>query len=167
MQPPRMRPLLRARVALPRKELLRRIERALDQPGAPCRGRTSNRNASLLIREADRHFWSPAIDLELDDEGEVTRLWGRFGPHPDVWGLFLGLYAVSVFSTIAGLVLGYAQWFIGAPPWGLLVALGSVTFGLVVYATSFIGQRLGHDQMIVLETFLRESAAVPIEIVPE
>ena len=79
----------------------------------------------------------------------------------------LDLQSPVFLVTSPGLVLGYAQWFIGAPPWGLFVALGSVVFGLVVYATSFIGQRLGHDQMIVLETFLRESAAVPIEIVPE
>lgn len=167
MQPPPMRPLLRARVALPRAELRARIEAALDRADSPCRGRTSTRNAALLIHEAQRHFWSPSIDLELDDEGPTTRMWGRFGPQPDVWGLFLGLYAVSVFSTIAGLVLGFSQGFIGAPPWGLLVSLGSVAFGLVVYATSFVGQRLGHGQMIILETFLRDAAQVPIEILPE
>lgn len=167
MQPPPMRPLLRARVALPRAELRARIEAALDRADSPCRGRTSTRNAALLIHEAQRHFWSPSIDLELDDEGQTTRMWGRFGPQPDVWGLFLGLYAVSVFSTIAGLVLGFSQWFIGDPPWGLLVCLGSVVFGLLVYATSFVGQRLGHGQMIILETFLRDAAQVPIEILPE
>jgi len=167
MKPPRMRPLLRARVALPRAELRARIEGALDRADSPCRGRTSTRNATLLIHERHRHFWSPSIDMELDDEGPTTRLWGRFGPEPDIWGLFLGLYAVSVFSTIAGLMLGFCQWFIGGPPWGLLVCLGSVGFGLAVYATAFIGQRLGHDQMIILETFLRDAAQVPIVVFPE
>lgn len=164
MQPPRMRPLLRARVALPRPELVRRIEAALDAPGAACAGRTSARHAVLLVPEADRHFWSPTLDLELVDEGHGVRLWGRFGPHPDVWVLFLGLYAVSAFSVIAGLVLGGSQALLEQEPWGLLIALGSLSFGLLVYAASFFGQRVGHAQMIILETFLRQAAAVPIEI---
>lgn len=164
MQPPRMRPLLRARVALPRPELVRRIEAALDLPEATCRGRASSRYAALMVREEVRHFWSPTLQLEIFDEGTGVRLWGRFGPHPEVWVLFIGLYAVTGFSVIAGLVLGGAQAFIDQEPWGFLIAAGSVAFGLCVYAASFFGQRIGHAQMIVLETFLREAAAAPIEV---
>jgi hypothetical protein len=164
MQTPRMRPLLRARVALPRMELVRRLEAALDAPDATCRGRASARYAALMVREEVRHFWSPTLQLEIFDEGAGVRLWGRFGPHPEVWVMFLGLYAVTGFSVIAGLVLGGAQAFIDQEPWGLLIALGSLIFGLCLYAASFFGQRIGYGQMIVLESFLRAAAAAPIEV---
>jgi hypothetical protein len=78
--------------------------------------------------------------------------------------MFLGLYAVTGFSVIAGLVLGGAQAFIDQEPWGLLIALGSLAFGLCLYAASFFGQRIGYAQMIVLESFLRAAAAAPIEV---
>lgn len=166
MSRPRMRPLLRAHVNLPRAELMARLVRALEAPGAPVVGQHSIRQLILQLPPGQRRFFSPTLDLNLIDDGEAVQLCGRYGPQPDIWGLFLGLYAVSLFSTLAGLVLGSSQALLDLPPWGLLVALGSAAFGGLLYLGSFVGQRLSAHQMHVLGDFLAEAAGAPIQPEP-
>ena len=82
-------------------------------------------------------MWSPA--------GSVLR--GRFGPHPEMWTLFIFLYMAVGFLATIGLILGFVQWQSGMDPWGFWgVGIGVPSLA-VLYGISAIGQKLSAYQM--------------------
>lgn len=158
-----MRPRVHARLPIHRVELVKRVEAAFKAADSTCLGTISSHQLTFRIADKERHFWSPFLDLEIVEKEDSVELFGLYGPHPDVWGLFLGFQAVAVFSAIAGIVLGLCQWSLGEYPWGGFILGGSCAFGLCIYFTSLLGQRIGASQVAVIEQFLRTTAAVPFE----
>ena len=154
MDRPHQRPRFRLRAPLPKEVLLERLEAALDEPGASCIGIVTGRHLDLMVHPDQRRTWSPRMDLELLDEGALTLMVGRIGPHPDVWSLFLFFYALSAFALIGGLMLGVSQQLIGQTPWGLWLVLLGASTGALAYLAAFAGQRLGQPQMTVLRRFI-------------
>ena len=71
----------------------------------------------LRIPEKDRHFWSPRLNLSIEETADGhTRIEGTYGPNANVWGLFLYAYLlIGTLGTFAG-VFGFAQWMIGMRP---------------------------------------------------
>ena len=154
---PGMRPRFEMTVPESPSQALQRLHDVLERADGPCTGSILGRHVRLRIREDKRTFWTPQLEVEIEprDEGALVR--GLFGPHPDIWTFFIATYAVMTFCGITGLLFGLVQWSLDWSPWALWsVPIAALMIGSV-YVVALIGQRLGHDQMVPLRTFLDQS----------
>ena len=108
---------------------------------------SKGRCADFFVEEGERRVWSPCLSVQVEAENEGSLLRGRFGPHPELWTLFMFLYTAGGFLTVMGLILGFVQWQSGMEAWGFWGAfLGFPGLG-ALYAISATGQRLSAHQM--------------------
>jgi len=159
MDRPRQRPRVEIPVPLPVERVSALLSEGLNNQECPCEGSVSRRHAWIHIRDQDRHFWSPTLDLSLEEAPEGTVLRGRFGPHPSVWTMFVFIYAgLGVLGTITGMY-GLSQLILDQAPWAF--AASAACFSLIgfVYGAAFIGQGLGGEQVAQIRIFLDRSVA--------
>ena len=109
--------------------------------------RSRGRCADFFVDEAKRKLWSPYLSMQIEPQEVGSLLRGRYGPHPEIWTLFMFLYTVVGFLATMGLMLGFVQWQSGMRPWGFWgVAIGLPGLALL-YGISAVGQRLSAHQM--------------------
>lgn len=119
----------------------------------------------LRIPEKDRHFWTPRLNLSLEDAGEGrTRIRGIYGPNANVWGLFLYGYLTTGSIAAFGSVFGIAQWFVGQTPWGLFCGGAGLLGVLVLYATAQFGQKIGAQQTFLLHQVYESVIGAHVEV---
>jgi hypothetical protein len=162
----RIRPVFSQIVELDPDEVRQRIVQAVERDED---GRFEVKNfpnfVCLRIREADRHFWSPRLNLSIEesDDGH-TRIEGTYGPNANVWGLFLyGYLLIGSLGAFAG-VFGFAQWMIGMRPWGLWILGGLVFLAATLYVTAQFGQKLGARQMFQIHQAYESAIGTLVEI---
>ena len=108
----------------------------------------------VRIPDERQHYWSPQLQVTLEDHHERVLVSGLITPMPAVWTLFAGIYALVLVLGFFGTIYGLAQWQLDQPPYALwsfpatLLLIGSV------YAASMVGQRLGNEQTRELTAFL-------------
>lgn len=113
---------------------------------AEC-SRSKGRCADFFVRREERRLWSPYLSIQVESRGNGALLRGRFGPHPEMWTLFMFLYAGVGFLTLLGLFLGFVQWQSGMEAWGLWGAYVGLPGMASLYIVSATGQRLSAHQM--------------------
>lgn len=155
-----VRPRFERELPCDRDAFFARARERAEAPDSPFRFVALGAHAEVRVREEMAHFWSPRLTLEVLDgpEGRPV-LGGLYGPSPEVWTLFLAVYAFLFFSALFGGLLGISQLFVGQSPWGLLCVPAAVFLAAVPYAASLVGQRLAAEQMDLLRTFLDEALA--------
>lgn len=158
-----LRPRVALVAALQPGVVMERLRAALQIACCPCQGAAAARHLDLWICETERHFWSPRLDLAVEDHPGGALLRGRLGPHPDVWTLFLAGYAVSIFAGVGGTMYGLAQLTLGEPPGALLAAPAAAAMVGLIYLAAGLGQRLGAGQVAILQRFLSEALGVALE----
>jgi hypothetical protein len=119
----------------------------------------------ITIPQERRHYWSPQLQIELEDNGNGTvHVSGLITPMPAVWTLFAGIYTTILVMGFFGLMFGLAQLQLDiTPAWGMWsLPLSAGLIGLV-YAAAMIGQSIGREQTRELTAFLDQclSAACP------
>ena len=153
----RMRPSYERVIPVPAHRAITRIEAALAEPSAPCQGQVLAPHVELLIREKNRHFWSPWLSADILSHPQGAIIEGRFGPHPHVWTMFMFLYALFGFVGFSGLMVGYSQWTIEQYAWGFWLLPLACLLGGGVYALALVGQRLGAAEMALLRDFVEDT----------
>ncbi len=123
-----------------------RIARGL--PGVV--GTSGSRHVFLQVDEANRHVWSPTLDITLRDHDHGTRVLGRFGPSASLWTATMFVYALSVFLIPASLSGAVAQRITGEPPTLLWAVVGAAALGVGTFLSTRVGALLGHPQMVWL-----------------
>lgn len=168
LPPYRIRPRFQIESPLSPEEVISKLKKGLQAPGAVCDGHAGPGFATLTILTSERHYWSPQLTLsveKLDGGGSLIR--GLYGPAPAVWTMFVFFYSLVGFATAAVLITGLSYLSLGmsgAILWWALV-LGIILLSL--YLVSYFGQRLGHSQMEVLHSFLEEKLGLYIYTVSE
>jgi hypothetical protein len=119
----------------------------------------------LRILPEERHFWSPQLNISLEEKEDGTLIRGLYGPNPSIWAMFFFAYAaLGIIILFAGMVV-LSQLSLGmeTPLWWLLL-LSSILF-LIIYLTAQIGQKIGAQQMFDLHHFYEETLGkkVPVE----
>lgn len=152
-----MRPRQTFLVPHPRDTVLAAVRAHLAAPHHRCHGTLAGPHLELLIDPAERHFWSPWLSVDLHPDPDGTRITCRYGPHPSLWTAIASLYALLAFAALAGAVFGGTQAFIGHAPHGLWTLPLAALLALALYIGSQIGQRLGADQMALLDAFLADA----------
>lgn len=162
----RIRPVFQQTIPLGLAEVQERLVRTVE---ADSLGRFEVKNfpnfVCLRIREADRHFWTPRLNLSLEQTPEGhTRIDGIYGPNASVWGLFLyGYMAVGMLGLFSA-CLGFAQCTMHKHPWGLEVLGGLILVALGLYFTAQFGQKLGAQQMFMLHQAYESAVGSMVEI---
>jgi hypothetical protein len=125
-------------------------------PESLC-GQVFSRHAVLQMRDGERTFWSPYLNLEVDEEPDGSAIRGRFSPHPNVWTMFMGVYMLLAIAGLAGLSYGIVQLTLGEWPWGFLVVPASIATFAFVYGATLIGQGLGAEQMYLMRSLVDQA----------
>lgn len=161
----RPRPLVDLEIQAEPDEVLSRFQRCLDTGQCTCEGSVGTKELSLVLAGESRHTFSPWVSLEAHRWKGGTRLRGHFGPHPNLWTMFVFIYATWVVVFIIGAVLGYVQFVMQQPAWGLWIALGAGVAQGIACGVDLVGRRIGRGQMHVLRQFigntLPEASEVP------
>lgn len=161
----RPRPLVDIEVQAPPDEVLGRFRSCLETGQCTCEGSVGTKEMSLVLSGESRHVFSPWVSLEAHEWQGGTRLRGHFGPHPNLWTLFVFIYSTWVVVFLIGGVLGYVQFVMGETPWGLYVALGAAVAQGLACSVDLVGRAIGRRQMDVLRQFigstLPDAAEVP------
>lgn len=150
-----LRPRFQDVLNQPATDLLQKMEQA-EQP--PFLIKRLDDHVFIRFREAERHFWSPQLQLEiLEEEGtEGCRVYGLFGPNPTLWTFFMFLhFGVATLFIILGM-LAYSTASLGKP-YGLLVGamVAMVILWFVLYAFGRAGRAKGRPQMHELHQFYK------------
>jgi hypothetical protein len=119
----------------------------------------------LHIGEKERRYWSPRLFLVLDATPDgTTRIHGTYGPEIEVWSVFLYGYLLSGLIGMFAGILGCAQLFIGATPWGLWVTAATAIIAALLYLAAQLGQKFGAWQTFQLHQAYENAVGRPTEI---
>jgi len=159
MSRPRMRPTFSADLDCRSAVLMAAFERNLATEAEYIEGEFSKHHGVLRIPPADRRFWTPSLDLTIEDkplpEGDAhARLWGTFSPRAEVWQLFVFATGTLIIVSVFAGMFGIAQLALGTAPYALAIPLfaGLVAGGL--YLSALIGQGLSISEMYRLRAFV-------------
>ncbi len=132
------------------------INDALEKAKDTCIADSLSGHINIKIPAAERHFWSPQLNLTTEQTEDGTVIRGLYGPNPTVWGIFFFGY-VSLGLLFMGLGMwGLTRYNLGLNSeilWSLPVLAGCA---LVLYLIAQFGQKIGADQMYRLHHFYED-----------
>lgn len=127
-----------------------------------CKATVNQGFIKVFLPKTEQHYWSPQLTLSLEEDENGTLIRGLYGPRPAVWTMFVFFYAVIGVAILFIAIFGFSYISLGKSGiilW-LLPVLVIVFFSL--YLVSYFGQKLGHDQMIILHNFIEDCLDVKI-----
>ncbi len=114
----------------------------------------------LHIAETQRRAWSPRLILSFEPLAEGgTRIEGIYGPEIEVWSVFLYGYLITGMIGMFSGILGCAQLFVRAHPWGFWVCGGMAALAALLYLSAQLGQKLGAWQTFQLHQAYQAAAS--------
>lgn len=114
--------------------------------------------------ETERHYWSPQIDLNLEEYEKGTLIRGLLGPRPAVWTVFMFFYAIAGIAGLTGVIIGAGQWSMKESPIALwLIPLSAIIF-IAAYIVGKKGKNIAHNESVTLFNFFIENIENPIEL---
>jgi hypothetical protein len=143
------------------------LKKALEKEGAFCKGHSTQTHVEIRIPKEHQHYWSPylQVDVVAAEEGTGSLIKGVYGPRPAVWTLFIFGYAIIIFFSFVGGMYGLTQWGLDMPATGFLAIPVGVVLFLALFMIAQGGQRIGRDQVQVLDDFFHEALGLEPEIV--
>ena len=158
MKAPLLRPTFTVPLFLPREEATDEIRRRLvARDDLAGRWRGKGVWVDLFVVESEGRLWSPQLSARLDDgDEESCSLFARFQPHPEVWTFFMFLYFLVAFLVLFGGTFACVQWASNEPAWAMWSVWIGVPILSLIHLASFVGSRLGQDQMRELKGVLEE-----------
>lgn len=158
-----VRPRFKIETDNPAETISANIKQALDQENATCIGTSSPKFISLRIPSSEQHYWSPQLSITIAYENDKTVLRGVYGPRPTVWTMFVFFYALIGLALLVVMVIGLSTMTLdkGTMVFWWIPALLIVFLSL--YLVAYFGQKLGHNQMVVLQSFFEETTGLEID----
>jgi len=116
----------------------------------------------LTLQGERARVWSPQLACLIGPAPNApsgAQLKARFGPHPQIWGLYLAGYATGAILTAGLLIFGLVQLWLGESPWALWATPLAILITALTWGAAFVGQGLGAGQMHDLRRFLDDALA--------
>lgn len=156
MSRPRARPRFTLDLPQPPDQVTERVRVRLNTPGAKVRGSVFRRTVLLTVRKEDEHFWSPHLDVQLEDApGGGTRLAAMFAPHPQIWTSFVAIQFLFALLSLGAAMFLTSALMLGRELTVPIVSLIAMLFGGgFSYGAAYVGQGFGSEQMYELRAFL-------------
>jgi len=149
-----IRPRFRQLSKLPPQAIIQKLQQALEQPDAKVKGTIINQHIILRIPLAEQHYWSPQLDLEIEESTNGSLIKGLFGPNPSVWFMYIFFYSVLGFVSMMVMIMGFSQLNLGLSARILWVLPITGLLFLLAFSTAKAGQKLGEEEMQRLHGFL-------------
>ncbi len=156
-----IRPRFQKQVGLNQEETLQRLKRALDQPGTDIIGMVADHHVVLKFPQAQQHYWSPQLALEVEPAEDGVLIRGLFGPRPSLWLMFMFIYAILGTISLFIAIIGFSRISLGLSAPILWVLPAAAGLGLFLFFSAKTGERLGHDEMIRLQNFMDDALGSP------
>ena len=137
-------------------QIIFQINTELKKETASCQGRILHDHVTLFIPHEDQHYWSPQLSLTIEENENGSLIQGLYGPRPAVWTLFVFFYAFIAFLILMVAILGFSYISLGDSAAILWLLPVLILIFLSLYRTSYVGQKLGKDQMKQLDDFLKK-----------
>lgn len=133
--------------------------------GAHCEVKSFPGFVCLRVPEADRHYWSPRLNISLEPDGDgKTKVQGIYGPNASMWSSFLyGYMLVGCVGTFSG-ILGFCQCSLHMQTWGLWIFGAMVAIALGMYLLAQFGQKIGARQTFQLHQIYETAVGREVEI---
>jgi hypothetical protein len=150
MERPHFRPRVTLLVRSPIDEVRGLLQARLEGLHGVLEGRVRQRAVLAWIAAPERRFWSPSVELTLEEHPEGTRVHGMFGPHPHLMtGQFFLSILLGFLAAIAS-TWAFVQFTMNEPPLCLFGAAAALTgIGALVVARA-VGLAWGRDQVAQL-----------------
>lgn len=152
-------------VSLTPQEIAARVNALLSSPDRRVRGFANPHQIELLVPARDARFFSPQLLINVESAPNGSALVGHFQPNGNVWTMFMACYGFVALCGLTGLFVGLSQWLLDEPPWGLILPPVSAAVLVGIYLAAGVGQRLGADQIEILERALDAALAGESETV--
>ena len=149
-----LRPRFRKNTNLSAKQISESVKTLMHSADPPCTATIATNHIVLGIPPEQQHYWSPQLNIEIDEQENGCLLRCLFGPSPNVWTMFMFFYTGVAFTGLIGLFYGLSQWTLNMAPWALLVVPFALIGEIVLYTISKAGQKLAGEQMDFLHTCL-------------
>jgi hypothetical protein len=152
---PRARPRFTLELPLAPEVVVERVRPHLEVDKRVS-GAVYRRTIQLTVSDEDTHFWSPHLDVQLEDGSDGgTLLSAMFAPHPQIWTSFVAVQVLFGLLSIGAAVWLTSALILGQDPTLAVVSLGAMLFGGgFAYGAAYVGQGLGSEQMYELRAFL-------------
>ena len=154
---PALRPRFVVEVEMGVSDAIGALRRALTMPEQRVAGAVGNELIQVTIPDAESHFWSPQLEIKVEEADSGARIRGRIGPHPHVWTMFLAMHAFVAFAALGGLMFGLSQWSVGEDAWALWALPVAAALHLFIAGAAFVGQGLGSDHVMRLREFVHDA----------
>lgn len=152
-----VRPRFKIETSYTSEQLLDRIKQALDKESATCTGQVHSQYATIYIPHKDQHYWSPQLSLSVEETESGCTLRGLYGPRPVVWTMFIFFYSLIGVAILFIGVIGLSYLSLGKSTSMLWFIPVLVVIFLTLWLVAHFGQKLGHNQMVILHTFIENS----------
>lgn len=162
-----LRPRFQLKTPLQREQLLEQFRHHLAKNSQGFHGTVRDYHVVINVPRKDQHYWSPQLDISIEEKETKTLIKGLMGPKPTVWTKFVFIYSTLGLLATFGLMTGFSQLTLDQTPWGMWV-FGIASIALIAaYAIAQAGKKLGHNQMHELYNFLLDELNHCVEPVPD
>ncbi len=137
------------------EELMNQLDELFKTQKTKINGSRLNQHVTIKIPDDQLHFWSPQLSLTIEQKEEGTIVRGLYGPHPNVWLLFMFIYFFLGFIVLVVLIVGLSRLNLGLHAyilWSIPFALSGI---FVLWFIGKSGKKLGHDQIWQIHNLLK------------
>jgi len=134
-------------------------------------GTFSRKDGVLRVCREDQRFWSPCLDLTIDDassgrppsipperddydEVPKVKIWGTFSPRPEIWTGFVFAIGTALVISLLAVIFGTAQFMLGGAPWALVIPPVALLIMVAIYASALVGQGLSGDDIYTIRAYV-------------
>ena len=142
-----MQPTFRLDLSNRSADVIAQLRSALNTPTLKGNTVAAGNCIDFKIDERERRFWSPHLSVQISDTETGSQLFGRYSPRPEIWTMFMAIYAVTIIVIFGALIFGYVQWTLGTMPWALVIAPLGLLLLIGLHVSSLVGQSFSSDQM--------------------
>tara|TARA_R110002049_G_scaffold306637_2_gene505496 strand:- start:2526 stop:3038 length:513 start_codon:yes stop_codon:yes gene_type:complete len=145
------------------EEIQGKINDHLVKANTTCFGKINHGFGTIQLPKSEQHYWSPQLVISLEKTEGGTEIRGLYGPKPSIWTMFVFFYATIAFGFIITLIIGLTN--ISMEKESLIIwfapALLLLFFSL--YLISYLGQKKGTPQLVILEKFIEGALGMKME----
>lgn len=160
----RLRPRFKHYTSSTQKEIEKMVLDEMQSEEEKCNLSVRSGHIVVRINEKEKHFWSPQLDLSIEEEEGQTLIHGFYGPNPHTWALFTyGYVILGIVFTFVG-IWCLSKWTLhkSAPELWLLMIIAILA--LTLYIIAQFGQKIGAEQMYKLHFFYQRVIGEKIKI---
>ena len=152
----RIRPRFQKTIHLSPEELRAGLKARQEQTKNECIVHSTTGYVSIHIPRGEQHFWSPQLQMTLEEQEDGTLIRGLYGPNPSVWTIFLFGYAALAILGFFAAMMGLSQLSLDMEPYMLwALPIMGLLAGLL-YIIAQMGQKFGAEQMFTIHHFFEE-----------